>query len=1128
MWKEIIPGIIPGRTRSFRATLSSFFLLPRFSSSISPFRTLFRTAATYATARSNPPPEHMENPLLYLTPDYTRSRHFHPEDSWTAYTLLRGSDDIAQVSYDALLTLAEATISTVEGVHRGVDTSAPRSWGLRLSDLMQDIELRGMSQPNSLRQMCIAARLLALRGDVAGAVSAAQAIVSEIETRKLMGPEAQARRPVFGSCLAAVWRQAGVVEALQFTNEHWESVFKRAANAPAVSGQRDAEVTALRSLMNALVETVDAPAELFSDHAETWSEEMKQRIGLFMVSSLSQLDRRVDDALAVYNKLQRQKVPGNYFMAELNLLRALAQDRNFAEADAVFKTLTKRSTERERNSIPYLVGALHLHAMRGDEVETENYFNKLSSRRAPTPSERGMYLYAYARNAHVDQVVALFDEFYPADPSGRRANKPGVQHFSAVIFAHAQANDFDGMNGWLATMTANGITADEYVYTDVLRSFAMRGDVRSVNAVLRQMREARLRPGVVTYTIAMKVFGNRRDPVTVEQLFKQALAEGVRPDQRMLTTLMNAHVEAGSWRGVVRVFDYMRRSSVRLTIETYNTLLKAYVLIGAPWGVVAQVARRLEDSGLRPDERTYAIVIQSACDAGDMVEARRLFWELDDKQQEGTIDGRVNVYVMTIIMAGFLRQKDTERATKVFDDMRDRGIDPTSVTYSTILRLYTNTKSEDDLKLAEEFLQDLLQSPERRAQWILPTYGRSTPMENILAPVLSAYVKLGDRVEDIERTLREVVEAGDEPPLELLTFLLDGYRRAFNIEAVDQLWPQILKLALERRYSDSVSEDARNLLPSNDLLAFPLSIYIDAQSTAAQPDKIAEAWQKLQLGGFVFSAHNWNHLAVALVRAGEFERAFEIIERVLLPYHRQTLRLIKARNREPDSPLVFDDLPTPDNEPEPAPADASALRNQTRRQRAMGTANRKAETWFDGNSEHADDLAHPLYMLHQVSPSWNTWSPHDTTLASLASVISQLERGRLPRAVRPFRPHARGSGNVPGDAASGEHAATGEGPLSADEIAVVHDNVATDEALGEALDDPEESDNAQSAEEPRIAGGRRERARELLARIRNDYPRTLYLIRQRGDRIRRKRFFKQQRAENAAMPRSIHADDLDI
>jgi pentatricopeptide repeat-containing protein PET309 len=1046
MWNEIVPQ----RSSAFRSAISSFFSLPRFSRSIStPLAAFIRYASTSAT--SNPSLQATHEPLHYLRHENLSTAHFDPEDGWVAYTTLRQSDRLGDLSWKQLMSFGERIIELVESVDNGADTEPPRQWGIRLSDLLQELQLRKVGNPKSMRERILAARASALRGDINGALK---------QARSLWPTDKQALVPVraiYSSCFVAAWRRAGVPDALDFMDAHWKHFKAAALDRPRV--QEAEEVKTMRKHIRNLAILIDDPVTLLSEHAELWDAKRLEKTGRILLHELCRQER-VDEAVALGGFLQGKGLIMP-LATRCTLAQALAAS-DVPKANEMFQAITEGATAEDLESEAYLMAGLDISAAQGDEETAQRFFSQLPS---PSMSAKVLLMRASADGGNITEVVRLFDQWFSPGQDGEPAlHAPNVTHYSIVIYAHTQAEDFEGMNQWLARMSEDGIRADRPVYEIVLRSFAMRGDAESVAAIFDQMRQARIKPSVVSYTTVMRLLANQRQVAAVESLYERALREGIKPDRFMLTTLMNAHVEAGSWSGVIRVFDYFQASNIKLTIEIYNTLLKAYVLMGTPFRVVSLVSRRLRDHNIKPDERTYALLIQSACDTNLMDMARELFYEMDDLAQTRQYDITVNVYVMTMIMAGYLRNREVDKATKVFDDMQERGITPTSVTYTGILRTYANTRSAESLKLAEDFMKELLENEDRRKQWLKASFGRSTSYEVLLSPLAAAYAKSKTRVAEVEGLVQQHIDSGEPPSIQMLAFLLDTYRRTFNMAGVDRIWPQLVELGIRiGRVKELFGKtDKRGELAESHVLAVPLSLYIDAQSIAGAHEKVAESWQMLKSRGFDFTSHNWNHLCVCLIRAGEVERAFEVIERVILPYHRQTRNLIRERPRTPNSPLL--------TRPEPVDGDVSHLSTEPPLHRALGRvqATRMAEErlnlWFEPNSELENDLAHPLHVLHQVSPTWNLWTPHRSTLDALLSAFQRLSKGR------PVRPWPRREAN--------------------------------DSRLWEEPADYEASE-AEATQ-----------AKELLARVRYQYPRAVHLVRQHEESIARTLSGRKQRRRN--------------
>ena len=110
--------------------------------------------------------------------------------------------------------------------------------------------------------------------------------------------------------------------------------------------------------------------------------------------------------------------------------------------------------------------------------------------------------------------------------------------------------------------------------------------------------------------------------------------------------------------------------------------------------------------------------------------------------------------------------------------------------------------------------------------------------------------------------------------------------------------------------------------------------------------------------------------------------------------------LARERDTHPSSPLLLD-LPPPEEGDLPPPAPEAPLHSAARRKGASYKLARRLR--FQGSLEEkgAEDFAHPLHLLHTMSPVWNIWRPHGATLVLLGRVLEHLRSGRLVQAVRP-------------------------------------------------------------------------------------------------------------------------------
>ncbi|KAF8639968.1 hypothetical protein AX17_001217 [Amanita inopinata Kibby_2008] len=924
---------------------------------------------------------------------------FNLEEAWNAYLAVVESSMLPVMSPDIVLTLIEKIVLTVERLsQRELDVDTLHAWASRLSGALQTMESRiPPASVHDRRRHCLLARSVAVLDDSDRALDHLR-IAQRIP---LPSKEGRDDAYAYEAIILSLQRRHGIGRVLDFLALEWKLILPLLFHMEGKRRIANHSGRSLRYTIHAIIASIKHP-DRFVAREQGSDKTRREKLGQILIEFFCEL-RLPMPALNVYHELLGQELHISQDM-KLLLVRALARNDAFETANELYESLPKTKLTRYQ-----LSAGLQLYAQQGDHVRAEKYYYDLANRGWDSNADKALYMYAYVVQGNLKEALALFDKFYPQDSDGNRLNSPDLFSFSTLIHGLAQTGDLERINGWLEVMSKAGYRPDVYIYGSILKSFALRDDMNSIATVLSQMRAAGVKPNVVIYTTIMSVLARRGDVDGAEAIYRRAIRERIIPDRQMITTMMNAHVEAGSWEGVIRVFNRFKSAysahTHGLGIETYNTLLKAYVHIGAPYPLVFRLFSRFETLHVKPDAYSYSLLIQSACDAGLVSTATSLFRDMDHSPQS---DKLISVYCLTIIMAGFIRARDFPKAKAVLDEMAQRGIEPTSVSIGTLLKgygTYGRLRSQESLKLAEEFIKSL--SP-KDADWNRPSNDRKLALEHVYAPLLHAYAR-HSRPEDAERLFQDMINAGGQPTLGVLSLLLDSYRRTFRIEAVQQLWPQIVQVGLEYAESATRLEDPETGDPSSvhsrlkeTILCIPLSIYIDALSAAGLHAQVAQVWREFKSRGLGFDSHNWNHLVVALVRAGDIERAFEAVEKVILPYSKRWQRpedKIKAgmSDRDLDSP--------PTEQHSHGSADIVSGAEQRRLKYKVASRTTKlARRDPDFGAELFDEgcnVLRPLHILQQISPSWSTWRPHRAILQLLSFVLSRLEKGDLIEPVKP-------------------------------------------------------------------------------------------------------------------------------
>jgi pentatricopeptide repeat protein len=830
--------------------------------------------------------------------------------------------------------------------------------------------------------------------------------------------------------LQALFRSRGPAAVLDFIVSQWHTL-GRLVNMSS-SHRHSREPSKLGDIAFRIFDYIPSPLAVVANMRGK-SGIAISRAGTLLIRFL--VRRRVpEDALAVYREMRRQSVDIVHPI-KLWLVRALVRGHAFEQANILFSEVSASAPFIHEDEL-FLATALHLFSSQGDTTRSEDAFKALEDKNLADYRATGLRLLAYAHNGDVETVLRYFHHHFP--PDAKIGDRPDIFHYTAILMAHAKACDSSGLNKWLGNMIADGIKPDRHVYNILLGDCVRRGMFEDVPSIIEEMRLRRLPPLAETYTTIITALAKRGDPVMAETFYKKALREGVRPDRQMVATLMMAHSAVGSWKGVIRAFDYLTSSDdrhLRPRIDVYNILLQAYVLAGSPFEVVSDVFQKMEQSGVRPTAHTFSILIKSACDSGKMDVAKRVFMELDSLAQLWETGFKVNVYALTILMAGYLRLGDRPKAKEVYDEMLFRGIAPSSVTYGSILRAYISEDRQENIQLACNFMKSLMESPDQSQNWLLASYSRFSGFENIYSPLMTLFARKANP-EQVEELMDDMVRAGGERTLATLTLLLNAYRNAGNVDECRRVWDEILPIALRFLQTGELLGDFDPDLPCRDfqrkanIICVPLSIHIDALSAAGAHAEVAELWKTVREHGFALDSHNWNHLIVVLVRAGEIERAFQILERVIVPsiqHHPRNHLAAAPREMAPPTPLSYDDVPPPENPSILATEEAPRSRRtylSTEALEAIVVQLAKeregplhATPDFSAQDSSAQeqgrpttttttttaDFAHPLYILQQILPSWDTWQPHTVVVTLLTDVLGRLEAGHMIPPISPRR-----------------------------------------------------------------------------------------------------------------------------
>jgi pentatricopeptide repeat-containing protein PET309 len=469
--------------------------------------------------------------------------------------------------------------------------------------------------------------------------------------------------------------------------------------------------------------------------------------------------------------------------------------------------------------------------------------------------------------------------------------------------------------------------------------------------------------------------------------------QGISPDAIAFAIPLNAYIDAGDWTEASKFWQRLP-PDIQADHNIVNVLLKGMVILSAPFAEVYRVFSSAFPDNSQADQRAWTLLIQSACDSGDLPHARELYQDFKRLTRFKGSKLYVDHFLASILIVGHIRYGEIAIAKRLQKNLEQVGAKNTSVTYAVVIDGALRGRWPMTAASAKELGFRLLAESEALERETSTSRGR--PVENIVAPLIQSAIRDGD-IAEVEHLFAITLEKEAQPSVLLYTMLLDAYRHAGEHDRVQQVWDAIRNTVVEQEatFESPIGHDSR--------LCIPLSIYIDAMSAANRHEDVLRTWADLRERGFGFDSHNWNHLAVSLLRNGEVLKAFDIVENVLIK-RQEELKSREYVGIRPEAAFQEElslDLSVSGN--------STALQEHLLLDPAHRPPNRRHEHRDDAvayralrleRTAKADRLAPPagLNFDPNVFEKWRPtdamWRPSYLTMASLDKMYSELEHGR--------------------------------------------------------------------------------------------------------------------------------------
>nr|UPT48493.1 pentatricopeptide repeat protein AaPPR178 [Agave angustifolia] len=235
---------------------------------------------------------------------------------------------------------------------------------------------------------------------------------------------------------------------------------------------------------------------------------------------------------------------------------------------------------------------------------------------------------------------------------------------------------------------------------------------------------------------------------------------------------MKGYMKDGRIDDVVRVIRAMQQEPDPASHPdhvTYTTVISALVNAGAIERAHSVLAEMIS-AGVPPNRVTYNVLLKGHCQQLQLDKAKELIREMAERA-----DIEPNVVSYNILIDGCILMDDSAGALKYFNEMRERGIAPSKVSYTTLMKAFALSGQP---KLANKVFDEMTKDPRvkvDRVAW------------NML---VEGYCRLG-LIEEAKKIVERMKESGFQPDVATYGSLANGISVARRPGEALLLWNEV-------------------------------------------------------------------------------------------------------------------------------------------------------------------------------------------------------------------------------------------------------------------------------------------------------------------------------------------------
>ena len=312
---------------------------------------------------------------------------------------------------------------------------------------------------------------------------------------------------------------------------------------------------------------------------------------------------------------------------------------------------------------------------------------------------------------------------------------PDKYSYSTIIKAlkfDLDANKLERAFGILEYLKSqNTKLHDEIIFNCLIDVCFKLNSVDKAEKVFSEMREVGVSPSKITYAIMIKGYGQIYNLEASFKIFEQMKENNIEANEIIYGCLLQACVRSSNITKLTFVYNEMKANNIQMNVVIYTTLIKAFTKAKNLNSAFDVYNTMLQDSKVNVNIIAHNAMLDSCVECSEFNRMNQIYEQIKEKYlsdenqpqpdlitystvikgyaKEKNMDKVFDIYnflksgkdykldevIFNSILDGCAKTHSFDKAIQIYTDMQELGITRSNVTYSILVKLYSNNKMEE-------------------------------------------------------------------------------------------------------------------------------------------------------------------------------------------------------------------------------------------------------------------------------------------------------------------------------------------------------------------------------------------------------------------------------------------------